>query len=75
MNYLDNPLYPKGTILYLVETDNFQLTPEGFLCDAPSCDECPGYERDIFCRIFKKDVPSRQTIAKLVVTEYPEYFI
>ena len=75
MNYLDNPTYPKDCIDYLVKTDRFQLTPDGFLCNSRACDDCPGFERDIFCSVFQKDISSRQAVADLVVAEYPEYFI
>jgi hypothetical protein len=75
MNYLDNPMYPKDCIDYLVKNDSFQLTHEGFICDSWNCDDCPGSEKDIFCSVFLKRVPERQAVAALVVAEYPEYFI
>ena len=75
MNYLDDPTYPKDCIDYLVKTGSFTLTPEGFLCTSGSCDDCPGFERDIFCSVFEKHILNRQAVATLVVTEYPEYFI
>lgn len=74
MNYLDDPLYPKDCIDYLAQTGNFTLISEGFVCTSPSCDNCPGCERNIFC-IYKRDVEKRKSIVTIITTNHPEYFI